>query len=53
MSFSPSIEVMIWQQSQLLQYAYVCCQTTLLGLQKYNNKTKQQWLLATFTVNFL
>ena len=25
-----SIEIMIWQQSQFLQYAYVCCQTTLL-----------------------
>ena len=26
-----SIEIMIWQQSQFLQYAYVCCQTTLLS----------------------
>ena len=25
-----SIGIMIWQQSQFLQYAYVCCQTTLL-----------------------
>ena len=25
-----SIEVMIWQKFQFLQYAYVCCQTTLL-----------------------
>ena len=29
MSLLPQ-EVMIWQQFQFLQHAYVCCQTTLL-----------------------
>ena len=42
----------IWIFSQLLQYAYeyayVCCQTTLLGLQKYNNKTKQRMAFSNF-----
>ena len=46
-------EVMIWQQFQFLQYAYVCCQTTLLCCKGTITTRNNNLAILKFTKNSL
>ena len=50
--FFASIEVMIWQQSQFLQYAYVCLSNNSCRLQKYNKNFGSQKYSLSFMIYF-